>query len=74
MLEVATAACQDGASKKDSDRVDEASRLACEALRVGVDYSSEKVIARARRFRRDYDGQATSYVREFDDQARSALR
>ena len=74
MLEVATAACQDGAGRKESDRADEAFRLACEALRVGIDYSSERVIARARRFRRSYDGPATSYVREFDDRARSALR
>lgn len=74
MLEVATAACQDGTSRKDRDRVDDAFRLACEALRVGIDYSSEKVIAQARRFRRDYDGPATSNVREFDEQARLALR
>lgn len=74
MLEVATAACQDGTTRKDSDRVDEAFRLACEALRVGADYSSERVIARARKFRRDYDGPATSYVREFDGHARTALR
>jgi transcriptional regulator with XRE-family HTH domain len=74
MLEVATAACQDGTGKKDSDRVDESFRLACEALRVGIDYSSEKVIARARRFRRDYHGPDTSYVREFDEQASLALR
>jgi transcriptional regulator with XRE-family HTH domain len=73
MLEVATAACQDGTAKRDSDRIDEAFRLGCEALGVGVTYSSERVIERARRFRRDYAGQATSYVREFDDQLRAAL-
>jgi hypothetical protein len=74
MLEVATAARQDGTSKRDSDRIDEAFRLACEALGVGITYSSERVIERARRFRREYDGPVTSYVREFDEQVRSALR
>jgi transcriptional regulator with XRE-family HTH domain len=74
MLEVATAACQDGMARRDSDRVDEAFRLACEALGVGISYSSERVIERARRFRREYSGQPTSYVREFDDQLRAALQ
>jgi transcriptional regulator with XRE-family HTH domain len=73
MLEVATAACQDGTARRDSDRVDEAFRLACEALGVGVSYSSERVIERARRFRRGYSGPATGYVREFDDQLRTAM-
>ena len=73
MLEVAAAACQDGTARRDSDRIDEAFRLGCEALGVGVTYSSERVIERARRFRRDYVGHATSYVREFDDQLRAAL-
>jgi hypothetical protein len=41
--------------------------------RLGVTYSSGRVIERARRFRREYSGQATSYVREFDDQLRTAL-
>jgi transcriptional regulator with XRE-family HTH domain len=74
MLEVATAACQDGTARRDSDRVHEAFRLASEALGVGVAYSSERVIERARRFRREYSGQAANYVREFDDQLRTALR
>ena len=73
ILEVATAACQDGTARRDSDRIDEAFRLGCEALGVGVTYSSERVIERARRFRRDYTGHATSYVREFDEQLRTAL-
>lgn len=73
MLEVATAARQDGMGRHDSDRVDDAFRLACEALGVGVSYSSERVIERARRFRREYSGPATGYVREFDDQLLSAL-
>jgi transcriptional regulator with XRE-family HTH domain len=74
MLEVATAACQDGRARRDSDRVDEAFRLACEALGVGITYASQRVIERARRFRREYSGQATSYVREFDDHLRTALQ
>ncbi|MGC1289018.1 MAG: helix-turn-helix transcriptional regulator [Streptosporangiaceae bacterium] len=74
MLEVATAACQDGTARRDSDRVDEAFRLACEALGVGVTYSSERVIERARRFRREYSGPPTRYVREFDDQFRTVLQ
>jgi hypothetical protein len=74
MLEVATAACQDGRARRDSDRVDEAFRLACEALGVGITYASERVIERARRFRREYSGPATSYVREFDDQLRTAMQ
>src|SRR5580692_2976799 len=73
MLEVATAARQDGATRRDSDRIDESFRLACEALAVGVTYSSERIVDRARRFRREYTGPATSYVRDFDDQLRSAL-
>jgi hypothetical protein len=73
MLEVATAARQDGVARRDSDRIDESFRLACEALGVGVAYSSERIVDRARRFRREYAGPATSYVRDFDDQLRSAL-
>jgi transcriptional regulator with XRE-family HTH domain len=73
MLEVATAACQDGTARRDCERVDEAFRLAGEALAVGVTYSSERVIDRARRFRREYAGPATSYVHELDDQLRTAL-
>lgn len=74
MLEVATAARQDGTARHDNDRIDEAFRLACEALGVGVTYSSERVVERARRFRREYSGPSTSYVREFDDQLRTALQ
>lgn len=73
MLEVATAARQDGASRHDSDRTNEAFRLACEALRVGLTYSSERVIERARRFRREYGGPVTGYVGEFDDRLQAAL-
>jgi hypothetical protein len=73
MLEVATAARQDGVNRKDSDRVDEAFRLGCEGLGIGVTYSSERVVERVRRFRREYKGPATSYVAEFDEKLRTAL-
>lgn len=72
MLEVATAARQDGSREHDSDRVDEAFRLAHEALEVGVTYSSQRVIERARRFRRGYSGRVTGHVREFDERLRAA--
>jgi transcriptional regulator with XRE-family HTH domain len=74
MLDVATATRQDGAGRRDSARIDEAFRLGCEALGVGMAYSSERLIERARRFRREYSGPATGYVREFDDQLRAALQ
>ena len=73
MLEVATAVRQEGISKHDSDRIDEAFRLASDALVLGMTYSSERVIERARGFRREYPGAATSCVRDFDDRLRSAL-
>lgn len=40
----------------DAGDVDEAFRLAAEALRTGVAYRSEKVVSRVRRFRREYRG------------------
>ncbi len=73
MLEVATAARQDGMRQKDNERVDESFRLASEALGIGVAYSSERVIEKARRFRRNYTGPSTRYVRNFDEQLRSTL-
>lgn len=72
MLEVATAARQDGESSRDGYRVDQAFQLAREGLAVGLTYSSERVVERARRFRREYAGPVTSCVREFDDKLRSA--
>ena len=74
MLEVATAACQEGTASHDTSRVDEAFQLASDALAAGVTYSSERVIERARRFRRDYAGPATTRTGEFDNQLRTALR
>jgi len=73
MLEVATAARQDGMRQKDSERIDESFRLASEALGIGIAYSSERVIEKARRFRRNYAWLSTSYVRNFDEQLRSTL-
>lgn len=73
MLEVGTAARQDGESSRDGYRVDEAFQLAREGLAVGLMYSSERVVERARRFRREYAGPVTSCVREFDDKLRSAV-
>jgi hypothetical protein len=73
MLEVATAARQDGMRKNDSERIDESFRLAAEALGIGIAYSSERVIEKARRFRRHYAGPGTSHVRSFDEKLRSTL-
>ncbi len=73
MLEVATAARQDGIGQKDNERVDESFRLAFEALETGIAYSSERVIEKARRFRRSYAGPSSGHVRNFDEQLRSTL-
>jgi transcriptional regulator with XRE-family HTH domain len=73
MLEVATAACQDGTRRRDTARIGEAFQLAGGALSVGTAYSSERVIQRARAFRRDYTGPMTTQVRELDHQLQSTL-
>jgi transcriptional regulator with XRE-family HTH domain/HAMP domain-containing protein len=73
MLEVAMAARQDGMRKNDRERIDESFRLASEALGIGIAYSSERVIEKARLFRRNYAGPGTSYVRSFDEKLRSTL-
>lgn len=73
MLEVATAACQEGKTIRDSARVDDAFRLAADGLRLGLRYSSERVIQRSRSFRRGYSGPATPQVREFDQRLRAML-
>jgi transcriptional regulator with XRE-family HTH domain len=73
MLEVATAARQDGTRRRDTARTDEAFGLACEALTIGLTYSSERVVQHARRFRHAYTGPGTGRVREFDHQLRSTL-
>ncbi len=71
MLEVATAARQDGTSRHDSARVDEAFGLAGDALDLGIAYSSERVVERARRFCREYPGPPMNSVRDFDNRLRS---
>jgi transcriptional regulator with XRE-family HTH domain len=73
MLEVATAARLDGMRKKDNERIDESFRLASEALGIGIVYSSERAIEKARRFRNTYSGPRTSDVRSFDEKLRSTL-
>ncbi|WP_368077463.1 hypothetical protein [Actinomadura sp. WMMB 499] len=73
MLEVATAVRQGGELDQDASRVDEAFRLGCDALKIGTTYSSERVVQRARRFRRDYRGPQTDKVREFDRHLRATL-
>ncbi len=52
----------------DAGDVDEAFRLASEALRIGAVYRSEKVINRVRRFRRDYRGPQARCVSALDEQ------
>ncbi|WP_214110812.1 helix-turn-helix domain-containing protein [Acrocarpospora catenulata] len=64
MLEVATA-------RRMAGELDEAFTLAQEALKAGVVYSSERVLQRVRRFRRDYEGPPSLLVREFDERLRS---
>lgn len=66
MIEIATA-------RSSAGDVDEAFRLAGEALTIGLTYQSERLIQRARRFRNRYTGPVTPQVRAFDDRLRSAL-
>jgi hypothetical protein len=73
MLEVATAARQQGTVAKDTARIDEAFGLAGEALLMGQRYGSERVVERSRQFRRAYTGPVTSSVRVFDRQLQAML-
>ncbi|MBB6172057.1 transcriptional regulator with XRE-family HTH domain [Nocardiopsis mwathae] len=57
----------------DAGDVDEAFRLAAEALGTGVRMHSERVIGRVRRFRRAYRGPCARSVREFDAQLTGLL-
>jgi transcriptional regulator with XRE-family HTH domain len=72
-LEVATATRQDAAQHRDNSRLDEAFGLAVTALHTGAEYGSERVLARARQFRRGYAGPVTSQVRDFDRQLQAGL-
>jgi transcriptional regulator with XRE-family HTH domain len=73
MLEVATAGRQEGVDQRDAVRVDEAFRLAGEALATGRRYNSERIIQRSRRFRRGYAGPVTANVHAFDQRLRATL-
>ena len=73
MLEVAAAACQEGMSQRDAQRIDQAFRLAGEALTSGTHYSSERVIQRTRQFRCGYHGPVTAQVEDFDQRLQAAL-
>src|SRR6266568_211139 len=73
MLEVATAVSQEGTASKDAARTDEAFHLASEALTVGAQYGSDRVIQRSRRFRRDYVGPITDQVRDFDRRLQATM-
>ncbi|ASU83695.1 transcriptional regulator [Nocardiopsis gilva YIM 90087] len=57
----------------DAGDVDEAFRLATEALGTGVRMHSERVIGRVRRFRRAYRGPRARSVREFDERLTGML-
>jgi hypothetical protein len=73
MLEVATAARQEGAMARDTARIDEAFGLAGQALATGQRYGSERLIEQSRQFRRSYAGPVTGQVREFDRQLQATL-
>jgi hypothetical protein len=73
MLEVATAGRQEGVDQRDAVRVDEAFRLAGEALATGRRYNSERIIQWSRRFRRGYAGPVTANVHAFDQRLRATL-
>lgn len=57
----------------DAGDVDEAFRLAAEALHTGAAYRSEKVVNRVRRFRREYRGPYARCVAELDEQLTSLV-
>ncbi|GAB3213490.1 helix-turn-helix domain-containing protein [Marinactinospora thermotolerans] len=57
----------------DAGDVDEAFRLAGEALRTGVLFRSERIIGRVRRFRRHYRGPRARCVSLLDEQLTEAL-
>ncbi|MFE3456954.1 multiprotein-bridging factor 1 family protein [Nocardiopsis aegyptia] len=57
----------------DAGDVDEAFRLAQEALATGIEFGSERVIGRVRGFRRRYTGPYAACVRELDDQLTSLM-
>ncbi|PSK98078.1 helix-turn-helix protein [Murinocardiopsis flavida] len=66
MVELASA-------RADSGDIDEAFRLAGDALRTGAAFGSERIIGRVRRFRRRYEGPSARCVSRFDDQLAAVL-
>lgn len=66
MTEIATAKAMSGDH-------DEAFHLVSNALTVGITYGSERIIQRARRFRRTYGGPMTGSARAFDERLRATL-
>ncbi|MEU0521569.1 hypothetical protein [Streptosporangium sp. NPDC006007] len=66
MTEIATAKAMSG-------DYDEAFHLVSNALTVGITYGSERIIQRARRFRRTYGGPMTGSARAFDERLRATL-
>lgn len=66
MVELASA-------RADSGDIDEAFRLAGEALRTGAAFGSERIIGRVRRFRRRYQGPPAHCVSRLDDQLTAVL-
>ncbi|MEU8109987.1 helix-turn-helix transcriptional regulator [Nonomuraea muscovyensis] len=66
MTEMATAKAMAG-------RHDEAFDLAADALSLGVAYGSDRVIQRARTFRRAYAGPVTATVRTFDERLHATM-
>ena len=73
MLEVATAGRQEGANHRDMARIDEAFRLAGEAMAAGMRYNSERVLQGSRQFRRGYAGPVTAQVHDFDQRLRATF-
>jgi hypothetical protein len=73
MLDVATAARQEGTATRSTAQIDEAFALAGQALATGQQYGSERVVERSRQFRRAYAGPITSQVREFHRRLQAAL-
>jgi hypothetical protein len=73
MLEVATAGRQEGVNHRDMARIDEAFRLAGEAMAAGMRYNSERVLQGSRQFRRGYAGPVTAQVHDFDQRLRATF-
>jgi len=73
MLEVATAGRQEGMNHRDMARIDEAFRLAGEAMAAGMRYNSERVLQGSRQFRRGYVGPVIAQVHDFDQRLRATF-